>query len=296
MEIAVGMGEIEVAESGHLLGAVGIGSCVAVALYDSYTRIGGLAHIVLPYMEEAHDNSHPARFADVAIGMMIDEMKRQGARIQNIGAKIFGGANMFPEIIPSHSTMDVGKRNILAVREELKRHNIEIILEEVGCHIGRTVLFDTGDGSVLVKTANSGEGEDQLEMNMADKIRVLVVDDSAFMRKLLTKAIESDPGCKVIKTAKNGVDALKDVAKLKPDVVTMDIELPEIDGLACLGYIMEKFPTPVVMVTGFSEFLGEETMEALEYGATGFVRKPKGAISDNLGQIKEDLIFQIKLV
>ncbi|RKY10726.1 MAG: chemotaxis response regulator protein-glutamate methylesterase [Planctomycetota bacterium] len=130
---------------------------------------------------------------------------------------------------------------------------------------------------------------------MTKKIRILVVDDSAFMRKLLTKAIESDPECKVIKTAGNGVEALKDVAKLKPDVVTMDIELPEIDGLACLGYIMEKFPTPVVMVTGFSEFLGEETIEALEYGATGFVRKPKGAISDNLGQIKEDLIFQIKL-
>jgi two-component system chemotaxis response regulator CheB len=130
---------------------------------------------------------------------------------------------------------------------------------------------------------------------MTKKIRVLVVDDSAFMRKLLTKAIESDSGCKVIKTAKNGVEALKDIAKLKPDVVTMDIELPEIDGLACLGYIMEKFPTPVVMVTGFSEFMGEETIKALEYGATGFVRKPKGAISDNLGQIKEDLIFQIKL-
>jgi len=134
-----------------------------------------------------------------------------------------------------------------------------------------------------------------MENAMSEKIRVLVVDDSAFMRKLLTKAIESDRGCKVIKTAKNGIEALQAVAQLKPDVVTLDIELPEIDGLACLGYIMEKFPTPAVMVTGFSEFMGEETIEALEYGAIGFVRKPKGAISDNLGQIKEDLLFQIKL-
>ena len=289
------MGEIEVTESPHLLGVVGIGSCVAVALYDSYTRIGGLAHIVLPYMEEAHDNSHPARFADVAIGMMIDEMKRQGARIRNIGAKIFGGANMFPEIIPSHSTMDVGKRNILAVREELKRHNIEIILEEVGGHIGRTVLFDTGDGSVLVKTANSGEGKDQLEMNMADKIRVLVVDDSAFMRKLLTEVIESDPDCKVIKTARDGVEALKAVEKFRPDVITMDVELPDIDGLTCVVYIMEEFPTPVVMVTGFSRFLGEETIQAMEYGAVGIVRKPKGPISQSMRKIKRELISQIKL-
>ncbi len=157
MESTVGMGEIMVAESPNLLGSVGIGSCIAVTLYDRDTTIGGLAHIVLPYIEETHNKSHPARFSDVAIGMMIDEMKAQGARIQDIRAKIFGGANMFPEIISSDSTMDIGKRNISAVREELEKHNIEIIAEEVGDHIGRTVLFNTRDGSVVIKTAHNGE-------------------------------------------------------------------------------------------------------------------------------------------
>jgi len=154
MEIAVGMGEIKAAKTPNLLKAIGIGSCVAVALYDRATKIGGLGHIVLPYIEEAHDKSQPARFADIAIGMMIDEMKRRGARTRDIWAKIFGGANMFPEIISSESNMDVGRRNILAVKEELKRYNIKIIAEEVGDHIGRTVLFDTGDGSVEVKNAH----------------------------------------------------------------------------------------------------------------------------------------------
>ena len=157
MESTVGMGEIMVAESPNLLRAVGIGSCIAVALYDRDTTIGGLAHIVLPCVEEAHNKSHPARFSDVAIGMMIDEIKGRGARIQNVRAKIFGGANMFPEIISSDSTMDIGRRNISAVREELEKHNIEIIAEEVGDHIGRTVLFNTDDGSVVVKTAHNGE-------------------------------------------------------------------------------------------------------------------------------------------
>ena len=151
------MGEIMVAESPNLLRAVGIGSCIAVTLYDRDTTIGGLAHIMLPCVEEAHNKSHPARFSDVAIGMMIDEMKGRGARIQNVRAKIFGGANMFPEIISSDSTMDIGRRNISAVREELEKHNIEIIAEEVGDHIGRTVLFNTDDGSVVVKTAHNGE-------------------------------------------------------------------------------------------------------------------------------------------
>jgi two-component system chemotaxis response regulator CheB len=130
---------------------------------------------------------------------------------------------------------------------------------------------------------------------MAGKIRVLVVDDSAFMRKLLVRMIESDPNCEVVKTAKDGVEALKAVEELRPDVVTLDIELPEIDGLTCVAYIMEEFPTPTVMVTGFSEFLGEETIKALEYGAVGLVRKPKGPISRNMRRMKQELISQIKI-
>lgn len=157
MEITVGMGEIKVTENPGILIAIGIGSCVAAVLYDRDTRIGGLAHIVLPYIEEAHDKSHPAKFIDIAIHAMIDEMNGRGAKIQNIRAKIFGGSNMFPDIIFSNSPMNIGNRNISAVIQELKSHNIEIVASEVGDRIGRTVLFDTKDGSVLVKTANLEE-------------------------------------------------------------------------------------------------------------------------------------------
>jgi len=157
MEIVVGMGEIEVAESPHLLKAVGIGSCVAVTLYDERNGLGGLAHVMLPCFEEAHDKTNPTKFTDIAIAMMIDEMKSQGALIQSMIAKIFGGANMFPEIISSDSTMDIGKRNVAAVGKELERHNIRIVASEVGDHVGRTVVFYPEDGSVVVKTAHSGE-------------------------------------------------------------------------------------------------------------------------------------------
>ena len=149
------MGEIKVVKSPHLLKAIGIGSCVAVALYDRENIIGGLAHVMLPYFEEAHDKSNPTKFTDIAIAMMIDEMKRHGARPQSMIAKIFGGANMFPEIISSNSAMDIGKRNVAATREVLKGYNIQITASEVGGHIGRTMIFDTGDNSITVKTANS---------------------------------------------------------------------------------------------------------------------------------------------
>jgi chemotaxis protein CheD len=154
IEITVGIGEIKVTESPHILRIVGLGSCIAVVLYDSSTRIGGLAHVMLPLIEESHDKSNPTRFSDIAVAMMIEEMERRGARTQEIKAKIFGGSNMFPEIIFSNSSMDIGKKNVLAVKEELKKFNIQIAASDVGDHLGRTVLFDTGDGSVIVKTAH----------------------------------------------------------------------------------------------------------------------------------------------
>jgi chemotaxis protein CheD len=154
MMIPVGMGELKVSESPHTISAVGLGSCIAVTLYDKCIKIGGLAHIVLPSIKEATDSSNPLRFADVAINIMITDMKRMGANIQIMSAKIFGGANMFPEIIFSHSPMDVGKKNIVAVQRELKKHNIGIVASEVGDHIGRTVMFNIEDGSVVVKTAS----------------------------------------------------------------------------------------------------------------------------------------------
>jgi chemotaxis protein CheD len=157
MEITVGMGEIRVAESPHLLKVIGVGSCLAVALYDRHTSLGGLAHVLLPCVEESQDKSDSTRFTDVAIRMLVEEMKGRGAQVQDIKAKIFGGANMFPEIIQSESAMDIGKRNVLAAKEQLKKHNIQIVASEVGDHIGRTVVFDTRDGSVIVRSASSEE-------------------------------------------------------------------------------------------------------------------------------------------
>ena len=153
MEITVGMGEIKIARPPDLLVAIGLGSCVAVALYDNKTKTGGLAHVVLPCIGEAHDKSHPLKFTDVAIDKMLGLMKNYGAGIDNLKAKIFGGANMFPEIIRSSSSMDIGKRNVQATRNELDKNHITIEAEEVGDHMGRTVLIDPEDGSVVVKTA-----------------------------------------------------------------------------------------------------------------------------------------------
>jgi chemotaxis protein CheD len=161
MEMRIGMGEYRVAGSPHILVAIGLGSCVAVVLYDKCVRVGGLAHIVLPAVADVGQATHSGRFADFAVPEMIRQMQINGSSIRAIEATVVGGANMFPAIIDSTSTMNVGLRNVLEVRHLLAGHGIRIVGEHTGRSIGRSVSLDTRDGSVVVRTARvlRGAGE-----------------------------------------------------------------------------------------------------------------------------------------
>jgi two-component system, chemotaxis family, protein-glutamate methylesterase/glutaminase len=127
------------------------------------------------------------------------------------------------------------------------------------------------------------------------KIKIIVVDDSLFMRKSISELINSDKECEVIASASNGLDALKLVSVLKPDVVCLDIELPKMDGITTLKYIMSEWPTPVIMVTGYKEYFGEETIKCLEYGAVDVVYKPTGSAFFEIKKLKNNLIEKIKI-
>jgi len=130
---------------------------------------------------------------------------------------------------------------------------------------------------------------------MADKkIRVLVVDDSALMRKRIADIINSDEECEVVATARNGEEAVRSVSVIKPDVITLDIQMPRMDGVVALKYIMSEWPTPIVIVTAFSEYNGEETIKCLEYGAVDLVMKPSGVISLDINKIGNELINKVK--
>lgn len=127
------------------------------------------------------------------------------------------------------------------------------------------------------------------------KIKVLVVDDSMFMRKLISRLIEEDAALQVIGTARNGIEAVSLVKELRPDVVTLDIEMPEMDGLAALEKIMATRPTPVLMLSSLTQEGAHATITALQNGAVDFVSKPSGSISTDLYKVKEELLTKIKL-
>ena len=125
-------------------------------------------------------------------------------------------------------------------------------------------------------------------------IKVLIVDDSAFMRNALSNMLSSDPEIKIVGTARDGLEALEKVASLNPDIVTMDVEMPRMDGITALRHIMEKNPVPVIMVSSITTEGAKVTLDALDLGAVDFIPKNLSDLSINIVKIREILIDKIK--
>lgn len=130
-------------------------------------------------------------------------------------------------------------------------------------------------------------------MNTDKSKKVLVVDDSAFMRKLISDFLSEHPLLEVVGTARNGKEAVEKAIVLKPDVITMDVEMPVMDGLQALQEIMSLHPIPVVMLSSTTKSGEENTILAMEYGAIDFITKPGGAISLNLHEVRAEIIEKV---
>jgi len=129
----------------------------------------------------------------------------------------------------------------------------------------------------------------------ANKFRVLVVDDSAFMRKVLEAIFVADGGFQVVGQAKDGREAIALTESLKPDVITMDLNMPHMDGLQATAQIMTTNPKPIVIVSSESKEGAESTLKALEYGAIDFVTKPSGGIDLDMQSVKDELLRKVRM-
>jgi two-component system, chemotaxis family, protein-glutamate methylesterase/glutaminase len=127
-------------------------------------------------------------------------------------------------------------------------------------------------------------------------VKVIVIDDSPFMRKSLKIMLESDPEIRVIATARDGNEGIEKIKSLKPDIVTLDIEMPGMDGLTALKIIMDQMPVPVLMVSSLTTESAQATMQAFDLGAVDFISKDLSYVSINIKNIKDELIEKVKQI
>lgn len=148
-DTVVGVGEYHIVPAPEKLMCIGLGSCVGIAIYDLTAKVGGLAHAMLPRYEEGRDKTNASKYADSSVMLMVDELVEAGAIKGRLKAKIAGGAQMFSFI--SSDTLNIGLRNSQSAKEALKRENIPLVGEDVGGTKGRTVVFNTVDGTYRIQ-------------------------------------------------------------------------------------------------------------------------------------------------
>src|SRR5512135_1419911 len=124
------------------------------------------------------------------------------------------------------------------------------------------------------------------------KITVLIIDDSAYSRQTIKKMLESDPYIEVAGIASDGIDAMAKTLRLKPDIITLDLEMPEMDGFGFLRWLMQNRPTPVIIVSSYSD--SKTVFKALEFGAADFVAKPPRMAATEFDRLERDLLRKVK--
>ena len=156
-DVRVKVADYAVRRGDQVLATIGLGSCVAIALYDHDHHTGGLAHILLPSQAMSRETSNPAKFPETIVPLMLEEMRAlAGGASGRVCARIAGGASMFGQLTAG-SGVNVGERNVAATREVLAAHDIPLVGEDTGLDYGRSVYFHLSDGRVEVRSLKAGD-------------------------------------------------------------------------------------------------------------------------------------------
>ena len=154
-QIRVRVADWAVASGEEVISTLGLGSCVAIVVYDRLRRVGALAHVLLPNESMANDRRNRAKFPPTAVPLLLEGLRQAGARGPYV-AKLAGGASLFGTLLPVGG-VNMGKRNVDASRKALLDAGVPIVAQDVGGEYGRSVYFHVADGRLIVKSLTHGE-------------------------------------------------------------------------------------------------------------------------------------------
>lgn len=155
VEIPVNVAEYAVARESGILSSIGMGSCIALMLWDECARIGAMAHVLLPHESLSREAGPPAKFASTAVPFLVQELRLAGGFGRPI-AKIAGGASMFGALLAGGGGINMGERNVAATRESLVNAGVPLVAHDVGGDYGRSVYFDVASGDVRIISIRHG--------------------------------------------------------------------------------------------------------------------------------------------
>ncbi len=277
-------GKMAIGMNSEIISTV-LGSCISICIFDIKKKIGGMNHYIIA--EPVENKDELLNYGITAIPLLIKEFKKIGSEPKNLKAKIIGGS--VDPLIILNGMVPPGIQNINIAHKILIHFGIEIVAEETGGNFSRQVEFNTGTGEIRFKKISKNFIVP--EIKKLSKIKVLIIDDSIAMRKIIRKMIEKDPIIEIIGEAEDPLKAIELRKIIKPDVITLDLHMPKMDGVTYLRQYMPEDPIPTIIVTDYNLKNTGPVMDALDSGAFDYVQKPE---LSHLEEISEVLISKIK--
>ena len=259
-----------------------LGSCVSVCLHNSHSGLAAMNHFLLPTAVAGADKG---RYGDTAIEVLLRSLFARDPDPQHYTARIFGGAHVIGD---GAGTSGVGENNIRVARQKLQAGGITVVQEDVGGNRARRIQFETTGGTVKSTFVA------QNRPAPTQAIRVLIVDDSPLVRRVLRKAFEHDGSVEVVGEASNPFEARDLIVSTDPDVITLDIEMPRMNGLEFLQKLRRVMAKPVLIVSAVAKPGSPIEAQALQAGATGVIDKAILQLYRGIDAVCDQLIPKIR--
>lgn len=249
-----------------------LGSCVSVVLRHKTKPYGAMNHFLLP--DGRVEGEEKGRYGTHATETILWLIGKLDPNLRAYEVSLYGGAAVVGHLGASGM---IGEKNIETAREILARHNLRPIHEDVGGTLGRRICFDIGAGTIVCNPIRKTQASEEVERKRADlagrPTRILIVDDSELVRNVLRRAIEESEGLEVCGEAADAYEARDLIVSTNPDVISLDIIMPKMDGLKFLQKISQYFPKPVVICSTIAQEHSDVVEKAYAYGAVDVVDK-----------------------